>query len=380
MRQLSHLVRLITRLNIGGPARQALLLTRELSPAYETTLVAGSPQPGEGEMLDAEVDVTRMPLVRPLSPVMDIRAFAAVRALLGSVRPELVHTHMAKAGAIGRLAALSIRPRPITVHTFHGHVLGGYFNPGLQRFFITVERALAKRTDALIAVSTEIKEQLLSLGIGEPERWHVIPLGFDLSGFLAVEGYDGGLRRELGIDQDTPLIGVLGRLAPIKDHPTLIRALSQIEGAHLAILGDGESRSELERTVTQLRIGDRVHFVGWKRDVAAAIADLDVVALSSRNEGSPVSLIEALACARPVVATNVGGVPSVVRDGETGYLVPPGDARALADRMRALLEDRERREWMGREGRKGVAERHRKSRLVADIGALYGELFSLKRQ
>lgn len=318
--------------------------------------------------------------MRPISPATDARAFAAVRQLVKGTRPKVVHTHMAKAGTIGRSAVLTSRwagERPRLVHTFHGHVLEGYFGGLQQRAFLELERRLARRTDVLVAVSPEIHDELLDLGVGKPAQYRVIPLGLDLSRVLAVgTGVQarGKLRATLGLGSDVPLVGILGRLVPIKDHATLFPALATIPGAHLAVLGDGELRRSLEGLAASLGIADRTHFTGWWDDVPAALADLDVVVLSSRNEGTPVALIEALAAGRPVVATDVGGVRHVVQDGETGWLCPPGDPSALSDLVRRALEHRDLAVHLAEEGRRRVAERFGSARMIADHVALYQEL------
>ena len=212
----ARVVRMITRLNIGGPAQQALLLTRELSARWPTVLAAGVPPNAEGELRDPDVEVRPLPLVRPLSPRTDVRAFVACRRLLVAHRPAILHTHMAKAGAVGRLAARSLGGRPRSVHTFHGHVLDGYFSPSTERAFLAVERMLARSTSVLIAVSKEIRDELLDLGIGRAAQYRVIPLGLELDALLAVEQPTGSLRRALGLPASTPLVGAVGRLAPIK--------------------------------------------------------------------------------------------------------------------------------------------------------------------
>ena len=369
-----RILRVITRLNIGGPARQALMLTRELRPEYETDLVTGTPEPGEGELSDPGVVVERAPLARSISPLRDLTAFRWLRSRIDADGYDIVHTHMAKAGTLARGAALRSRRRPKLVHTFHGHVLEGYFNKPIQRTFIEIERRLARRTDALVAVSEEIRDDLLALGIGDEERWHVIQLGFDLAPMLVVSGPSGALRERIGLAEEVPLVGVLGRLAPIKDHATLLEAVACLDGVHLAILGDGEMRDEIVSRAESLGISGRVHMIGWWLDVPAAIADLDVVALTSRNEGTPVSLIEAHACGKPVVSTDVGGVRAVVRDGVSGSLVPPGDAAAVAAALQGILSDRVAATRMGEQGRAFVRDRFTKERLVADIRALYASL------
>lgn len=374
MRPSPSVLRLITRLNIGGPAIQALLLTTALRESYPTILAAGTPPPEEGELRDPEVDVVRVPLVRPVSPLADVSAYRSVRRLIANPRISLIHTHMAKAGIIGRVAA---RGRHIkTVHTFHGHVLEGYFASPVQKAFIALERSVGRRTDALVAVSEEVRDSLLALGIGSPERFHVIPLGFDLSPFLSVSGRTGALRRTLRLPPDVPLIGIAGRLAAIKDHATLLRAMRGLPDAHLAILGDGEKRSDVEAAIKDFGLEQRVHMVGWRLDMAECIADTDVVVLTSRNEGTPVSLIEASASARPVVATDVGGVRSVVVDGITGFLVDAGDDVAVSRRLRTLIDDRALSRRLGEAGREHVVKQFDQVRLINEVKDLYDSLLA----
>jgi glycosyltransferase involved in cell wall biosynthesis len=369
-------------MNIGGPARQALLLTKGLGAEFPTVLAAGRPTAVEGELVDPDVPVRPVPLVRPVSPPTDLRCLLAVRQLMYESRPQLVHTHMAKAGAIGRLAAVmsySSSQRPRLVHTFHGHVLKGYFAGPQQRAFLQLERLLARRTDVLVAVSGEVRDELLALGVGRAAQYHVVPLGFDLGPLLAVgtpDGPPGRLRSALGLPPGVPLVGTVGRLVPVKDHATLFTALAAVPGAHLAVLGDGELRTTLESLAHELGIADRTHFTGWWTDVPSALADLDLVVLSSRNEGTPVALIEALAASRPVVATDVGGVRSVVQDGETGWLTPAGDAPALARLVERALAEPVLAAGLAREGRLRVAERFGRARMLADHHALYRELLS----
>lgn len=372
IQQRATVLRLVTRLNVGGPGIQALLLTKELHATYPTILAAGSPPPEEGELTDPSVPVTRVPLTRAIAPVNDIRAIRAIRGLIRASGVRIVDTAMAKAGFAGRIAASKFG-EVRTVHTFHGHVLDGYFSRPVERAFVAIERHLAKRTDALVAVSEEIRQSLLEMGIGTPERFHVIPLGFDLEPFLSIDARSNALRSLLRIPEDAPLVGVLGRLAPIKNHRALIAACVSLPGVHLAILGDGELRSELEDVARASGHGDRIHFLGWRTDVAACLADMDVVALTSLNEGTPVSLIEAAAAGKPVVSTDVGGVRSVVVDGSTGVLTttaPEVVARAIG----MVLRDREMATSMGHAAREHVRHRFTKARVVSEVGALYDGL------
>jgi glycosyltransferase involved in cell wall biosynthesis len=372
----SQVLRLITRLNVGGPARQALLLTRALGGDFPTLLAAGRPSVAEGELADDQVPVHYLPLTRPLNPQMDLRAVSAVRRLLGGTGARLLHTHMAKAGTVGRVAAASMADRPRTVHTFHGHVLDGYFNPTVQRIFVEMERRLARRTDAIVAVSPEVRDSLQALGIGRRRTFHVIPLGLDLDRFLAVDGPDGALRSTLGLAPATPLIGAVGRLVPIKANEVLLEAVARLQGVHLALIGDGEERARLTKLVERMGLVERVHFTGWWSDVPSAIADLDLVVLTSNNEGTPVALIEAHAAGKAVVATDVGGVRHVVTDGVTGWLAHAGDAPGISSLIEHALADRARLAAFGAAGRDAVRGRFGKDRLLRDVRELYGDLLA----
>jgi len=281
---------------------------------------------------------------------------------------------MAKAGFVGRLAARSLRREPATVHTFHGHVLEGYFSASMQRSVLALERRLARNTDVIVAISPQVRDSLLELEVGHEDQYRLIPLGFDLEAHLAVSEPSGALRGRLGLGPDVPLVGVVGRLAPIKDVATLFEAVARLPDVHVAVLGDGESREALEIRSAELGIGPRTHFLGWWMDIPAAMSDIDLVALSSLNEGTPVALIEALACSRPVVASAVGGVPFIVEHGRTGLLCPPRDPVVLAQAMDRVLSDRTLSERMGLAGRHDVATRFRKERLLSDIRKLYQSL------
>lgn len=374
MSQGPDVVRVITRLNIGGPAIQALLLTRALADRWPTMLLAGAAGETEGELSDRRVPVHRVPLVRPVHPVKDVSAIRIVTDLLRATKPRVVHTHMAKAGFVGRIAArradLTIR----TVHTFHGHVLEGYFPPPMQRSFIAIERMLAKRTDVLVAVSGRVRDDLMALGIGTPKQWRVIHLGFDLGPFLAAPGRSSSFRRELGIPENVHLIGSVGRLAPVKDHHLLLDAVARLDGVHLALVGDGELRTRLVERADRPDLRGRVHFVGWRRDIPHVLSNLDAVVLTSINEGTPVSLIEALAAARPVVATDVGGVSDVVQADQTGLLVRSRDPAEVARCIQASLDDEVSALRRAEEGRRRVAARFSSARLIRDIDDLYQDL------
>jgi glycosyltransferase involved in cell wall biosynthesis len=381
-------LRIITRLNIGGPALHATLLTERLDPSrYDSLLVAGTEDPGEGNFL-ALHDRSFEPLVivpalgRGIHGPQDVVALAWLVRLMRRIRPHVVHTHTAKAGTLGRLAARMVGV-PIVVHTYHGHVLRGYFPPAKTRVFVAIERWLARRTDRLLAVSETVRTELLDMGIGRPERFTIMPVGLDLDRFLRSEGARGALRAELGLSDATPLVGIVGRLVHIKAHEVFLEAAARVArvlpDCGFLIVGDGERRAELRDQAAALGLGLQVRFLGWRRDLDRIYADLDLVALTSHNEGSPLSLIEAMAAGRAVVATRVGGVPNLVEDGVSGVLVPPGDPAALSGAMTALLSDAGRREALGQAGRKRVATVFGADRLLRDMDRLYEKLLEEKK-
>jgi glycosyltransferase involved in cell wall biosynthesis len=382
-----RVLRIFSRLNIGGPSLHVILLSAGLRPlGYETRLVVGRESPREGNMLAlaAEKSVTceaMAGLGREIAPLQDLRALVGLHRLMRAWRPAIVHTHTAKAGVLGRLAARSAGV-PTVVHTYHGHVLRGYFSPAQTALFRWLETRLAAAADALVAVSDAVKEDLVGLGIAPAERIRVIPLGLELE-HLAAALPRGVLRGEAGIPEGVPLVGMVGRLVPIKDVPTFLRAARIVREtrpeARFALVGDGEERPALESLCRELDLDGKVTFFGWRRDLAAVYGDLDVVVNASRNEGTPVALIEALAAAKPVVATRVGGTPDLLGEGERGRLVPPAEPLALARAVLETLEESEAARRRAQAGREHVLARHSSDRLVRDVDALYRELRATKK-
>lgn len=383
MSERIRVLRIIARLNIGGPAIHATLLTERLDPIrYDSRLVAGREGPQEGNYLDLHgqsvAQLTIVPeLGREIQGWADLKALRALLRLMREFRPHIVHTHTAKAGTLGRLAARFARV-PVVVHTYHGHVFHGYFSPSKTKIFLAIERWLARGADRLLTVSEQVRRELLDLGIGTPEQLTVLPLGLDLDRFLACEKVRGELRAELGARPDTPLVGIVARLVPIKRHEWFLAAAAKVvekyPNCQFLLIGDGERRQELEALVRQLGLTSQVRFLGWRSDLERIYADLDFVALTSANEGSPVSLIEAMAAGRAVVSTRVGGAPDIVADGTAGLLVPPGDAAALAEAFTTLLADPQRRSHMGQAGRQRVYPAFSAQRLVQDMDQLYASL------
>jgi glycosyltransferase involved in cell wall biosynthesis len=381
-----RVVRLFSRLNIGGPSVHVILLTAGLTArGYRTRLVVGQEQAQEGNLLDLAAE--KGVLCERLDALgREIRVFSDIRALWGlyrvirDFRPSVVHTHAAKAGFLGRVAA-RLAGVPVVVHTYHGHVLRGYFGPVKTAVFRALEAFLGHFSSALIAVSEAVKQDLTALGVARSEHIRVVPLGLDLERFT-LDLPRGGLRDAFGFAAEAPLVGMVGRLVPIKDVPTFLRAAALVRearpDARFALVGDGEEREALERECQRLGLAREVAFHGWRRDMEAVYGDLDVVVNSSRNEGTPVALIEALASARPVVATRVGGTADLLAGGEYGRLVPAEDPRALADAILDVLADPEAARCRALLGRTHVLVKHGAGRLLEDIDRLYRELLSAK--
>lgn len=389
-RRRFRVARVIARLNIGGPAIHVALLTAGLpADRFETTLITGTTGRNEGDMSGYARSLGVKPVVLPrlgrdISPLSDLIVTVQLWRLFRRERPAIVHTHTAKAGLVGRLAAWLARV-PVVVHTFHGHVLHGYFGRILSRAFLAVERFLGRRTDAVVTVSPGQRHELVEYAIAPADRLHVVRLGFDLTPFDAPPR--GRFREYAGIAPDIPLVGIVARLTAVKNHELFLEAadllLGRVPDARFAVVGDGELRKAVEERAARLGLAERVAFTGWYEPIAEVYADLDVCAISSLNEGTPVTLIEAMATGTPVVGTAVGGVPDVVEDGVTGRLVPSGDAGALAYAMALALAgegpDREATREMAARARERVRETYTAERLVRDITALYERLLSEKR-
>jgi glycosyltransferase involved in cell wall biosynthesis len=330
----------IARLNMGGPALHVAYLSAGLEKrGYRTTLVAGELARGEASMAfvaeQRGVQVVHIPqLHREITALGDAVAVARLVVLIRRERPHVIHTHTAKAGAVGRMAALLAggSPRPIVVHTFHGHVLRGYFGPLRTAAFRMLERRLAAVSDALVAVSPQVRDDLVALGVAPREKFAVLRLGIELDERVAA-ARNGDLRAEarktLGLGDDRFVIGWIGRMTAVKRTEDVLLALQAVRGqgvdAVLCMVGDGPGRNEVERQAHQLGIARHCLYLGYQEDVAPWLAAMDAFVLASGNEGTPASAIEALAAGRPVVATRVGGVPDVVRVGETGFLVERGE-------------------------------------------------------
>ncbi|MFL5963572.1 MAG: glycosyltransferase [Gaiellaceae bacterium] len=377
------IVHAIARLNVGGAALSVLeLAAGQRRRGHDVLVVAGRIPSGEASMehVADELDVPYLhlsTLQREVSAGSDLATMRALRTLIRQRRPDVLHTHTAKAGATGRIAAvLAGRARPgAVVHTYHGHVLSGYFQPRRERAYRVVERALAHATDRLIAVSEEVRDDLVRLRVAPAEKFAVVPYGFDLDARVrSDEATRLRKRAEAGVAADAFVIGWAGRLTDIKRPLDLVRAAAAVDGGTLVLAGDGELRADVEALARELGMHDRMRLLGYVADMGAWYAAFDAFLLTSANEGAPVVAIEAQAAAVPVVATDAGGTRTVVDNGETGFIVEIGDIGALADRLRLLRDDRDLRARLGATAAERMRSRFSIERMVDDVERVYADI------
>ncbi|MEP6802662.1 MAG: glycosyltransferase [Acidobacteriota bacterium] len=398
------MLRVISRLNVGGPARQVLWLSRGLeSRGYRTTVVSGRIPDNEDSLeglFEREgVSIVRFPeMEREISPGRDLGAIWKMRALIQDLKPEIIHVHLSKAAFLVRAARALLPDGPPVVYTHHGNRLRGYFSGPKTRMVRWTEKALAPWTDRILVLSPQQKEEISAeMGIGRPAQYRIVPLGVDLSFTSRIAENRGRLRQELGLTPGRLLVGIVGRVAPIKAHGVFVdaaaRVLSAWKGANrpfFVVIGSGalEEMRSLEERVHAAGIAADFGFLGTRTDPAAFLADLDVVALTSRNEGTPLSLIEAMAAGRAIVATDVGGVRDLLTRegtgtaGETwreseiarGKLVPADNVEAFAGVLAEVLRDPETRARMGEAGRLFAPRYLSVERLFSDLDAAYREL------
>ena len=381
------MLRVIGRLNIGGPSIQAITLTERLVElGYETTLVRGCEEQDEGNMdyLARQHGVPPL-LVRWMrrNPGWrDVPALISLVRIMRRERPHIVHTHAAKGGTLGRLAAMIAFPsrssRPILIHTYHGHSLTGYFSTTKAGTYRAIERLLARFSDRLVAVSDEVRDELVQMEIGSTRKFEVVPLGFELSPFTtngsARQAMREALRAELGIPSEARVVTLIARLVPIKRVDRFLRvaiALKEFEDVHFLIVGDGELRECLQQSEDAQALDGRLIWAGFRRDMPAIVFASDVVVQTSDNEGTPVALIEAQAAGVPVVTTRVGGAATVVQDGATGFVTPQDPPEAMAFTIDVILKSKKLRAEMGARARERTLQKFSLDRLTADIDDVY---------
>lgn len=390
---MTKVLRIINRFNIGGPTYNVAYLSKYISPEYETLLVGGAKDETEESSDFIVKNLGLEPLIidemkREVDLKNDYAAYKKIKKIIEEFKPDIVHTHASKAGTLGRLAAASCKV-PVIIHTFHGHVFHSYFGTLKTIFYKNIERFLARKSTAIIAISDIQKQELVEIHrICKAEKMHVVPLGFDLRRFQEnIPEKRKSFREKYALADDEIAISIIGRLVPVKNHSLFLEALKIVsekttKKIRAFIIGDGELRSEVEAKAAELNIpftdaaGEKalLTFTSWIKEIDVALAGSDIVALTSFNEGTPVSLIEAQAVGRPIVSTNVGGIENVVIPGQTAFLCKNNDLEDFASHLLKLIENDPVRAEMAKKGWPHVKEKFHFTRLISDMEKLYAEL------
>jgi glycosyltransferase involved in cell wall biosynthesis len=384
---MTKVLRIINRFNIGGPTYNATFLTKFIDAEYETILIGGLPEKGESDSLhvlkEYGVEPTLIPeLQRIPNFKSDREAYKRIKSIIKEYKPDIVHTHASKAGALGRRAAFACKV-PVVVHTFHGHVFHSYFGKLKTALFKFIERRLARKSSGIIAISNLQKSELVNEHkICSFDKVKVIPLGFDLDKFqLNLEEKRKFSRDRFHIKEDEVAVAIVGRLAPIKNHKMFLDVVQLVvekstKKLRFFIVGDGDERSFIESELKRMpvSVSQKIEMTSWIKDISEFNAGMDILCLTSDNEGTPVSLIEAQAGNVPVVTTDVGGVRDIMLDGETGYVVPKNDVSLFAEKLLHLIEDNELRISMSKNGWEFVKEKFHYRTLVSNMETYYKEL------
>jgi len=384
---MPKVLRIINRFNIGGPTYNATFLTKFLSDDFETLLIGGLPEEGESDSLHIPHEYGVEPVIieemkRIPNFKSDMEAYRKIKQIIEEYKPDIVHTHAAKAGALGRKAAFACNV-PVVVHTFHGHVFHSYFGKLKTHLYKLIERRLAKKSSGIVAISDLQKKELVEIHkICPSEKINVIPLGFDLGKFrVNIAENRIQTRLNFGIGEDQIAVAIIGRLAPIKNHRFFFQVVENllekgIKNAKFFVVGDGECVEQLREIQSKInqKYGEFILFSSWIKDIDKFNAGMDVICLTSDNEGTPVSLIEAQACNVPVISTDVGGVRDIVLEGETGFIIQKGDLKGFSEKLGILIENDEIRKKMSQNGWNYVREKFHYLRLAKDMEAYYKEL------
>lgn len=392
----TRILRILNRFNLGGPTYNASLLTKYLSDNYETLLIGGPNEKNEHDSMHIPHSLGIEPqivdsMVRSLNFFQDRKAYSDIKKIIADFKPDIVHTHASKAGALGRRAAHQLNV-PVVVHTYHGHVFEAYFNGFVSNIYKGIERRLSRKTDAIIALSERQRNDLVvKHRICKTDQVHIIPNGFDLDKYqVSADEKRKAFREKYKLAPTDFAVGIIGRMVPVKNHGLFVEVIDRVlkqDGSRLRvfIVGDGETKDETVALLQQKGIDftenggptATVHFTSWQTDVDAIIAGLDLVALTSLNEGTPVCLIEAQAANCPVVSTDVGGIRDIVVDGKTALLSAGGNADAMAANILRLMNEEDYYNSFKTDGNAFVRERFHFMRMVNDIDQLYRSL--LKR-
>ncbi len=395
---MPKILRIINRFNLGGPTYNAAYLTRYLSNDFETILVGGVKDEAEGSSEYIVRNLGIEPVIIPemrrsLNPANDLITYRKITKIIKKFKPDIVHTHASKAGTVGRLAAIRNKV-PVIVHTFHGHVFHSYFGSSKTSFFINIEQGLANQCSKIIAISDKQKEELSEVyKIAAPDKFEVIPLGFDLQRFQEdQEKRRSNFRREFNLNNDEIAIGIIGRLAPVKNHELFVRAIHRVQEKtnkkiRAFIIGDGELMDDLVSLCKNLNLTCRhpnngyvskatVTFTSWIKDIETSYPGLDIIAMTSLNEGTPVSLIEAQAANKAIISTNVGGIENIVIPGKTASLTKNNDLDDFSDKLLELINNEPLRDVYALNGWGHVREKFHYTRLTSDMENLYYRLLN----
>ena len=392
---MPKVLRIINRFNLGGPTYNAAYLTKYLPEEYETLLIGGDKEESEDSSQHILDELGIKPVIIPemrraIRFGNDYAAYKKIKQIIEEFKPDIVHTHASKAGTLGRMAAFSCKV-PAVVHTFHGHVFHSYFSKAKTSVFKRIEKKLAEKSSAIVAISELQKKELGEIHkITSSDKIDVIPLGFDLDRFQTdLDQKRIQFREQYQVSDDEIAIGIIGRLVPIKNHTLFLKALKKVlystkRNVRAFIIGDGESKEDIIALAETLGIEysqsniefrkTPLTFTSWIRNIDVVNAGMDIIALSSLNEGTPVSLIEAQACNNPVVSTNVGGIENVVVNGKTGLLSQINDIDGYAQNLLELVENDAKRQEMRQNGWDHVKNSFSYKRLVKDIDLLYKKL------
>src|SRR5690554_433067 len=380
-------VRIINRFNIGGPTFNATFLTKFLGDEFETTLIGGVPDEGEKDSLhileEYGIEAIVIPdIQRNLSLSNDLKAYKKIKRILQEIQPDIVHTHASKAGFLGRAAAISLKI-PVIVHTFHGHVFHSYFGTIKTQLFKQIERYLAKRSTGIIAISDLQKNELAEIHkIAPKTKVQVIPLGFDLEKFTHdKERNRKEVRARYNLKENEIAIAIIGRLAPVKDHDYFLNVIRGLlkktqTPIRVFIVGDGSEKTIIQQKAALINAEypDTILMTSWILDIASFDQGMDIICLTSKNEGTPVSIIEAQAAGLPVVSTDVGGVRDILEDGKAGFVIKRENIETYIDKLRLLVEDKSLRKSFSIFGEQNVMDKYSYHRLVKDMSSYYKSL------
>ncbi|NUM51607.1 MAG: glycosyltransferase [Flavobacteriales bacterium] len=393
---MPKVLRILNRFNLGGPTYNAAYLTKYLAPDFETLLVGGAKNENEETSMHITDRLGLTPLIIPemkreISPFNDYKAYQTIKKIIKDFRPDIVHTHASKSGLLGRMAASSMQV-PVIIHTFHGHVFHSYFGKAKSGIYQKLEKYAAKKSSAIVAISEKQKHELCNIyRICTPEKTHIIPLGFELDKFNTNKGEKRTLfRKRWNIAENEIAIGIVGRLVPVKNHKLFIDAIKIVnekttQKTRAFIVGDGELRKELEDycqsqniTYSNTSQPSSITFTSWLKEIDEVNAGMDIIALTSFNEGTPVSLIEAQAASKPIVSTNVGGIENIVIENETAFLTSSNNKEQFAEKLLLLVESEELRKKMSLKGWDFVYKNYTFQRLANDTQQLYFSLLNRK--